>query len=99
MRKVLFPVLAALSFAGGAVPATAAEVTIRIDLEGLDPADPGDSVAILERIDSTVTSACRRAGSSWFVSANATADCVEDATEKALDKLEELRSPAMAGGI
>ena len=91
MRKILLFVLAAATFAG-ASPAIAAEVTIRISLEGLDVADPADELAILDRIDSAVSSRCK--SGMLIFAREAVAECKADGTAKALAELEAIREGA-----
>ena len=96
MRKLLIPVFAAATLAGLSAPATAGEVTIRINLADLDLAKPADVDAVKERINTQVAKACNRSAISLPYDSNAVQECIADGTAKALKQLDAKRSLALA---
>lgn len=91
MRPYLYAVLAAATLAAAPAHANASEVTIRIDLSDLDIADPSDVEAIRDRIDSSVTRACRL-GARMSTGSGAVAQCKADGTAKAFEELSLRRA-------
>ncbi|BBC71142.1 conserved hypothetical protein [Altererythrobacter sp. B11] len=93
LKPALLPVLAATCLAGLSAPAMADDVTIRIDLSGLDAANPSDDAAIRDRIKTAVPRACNRA-TGFHTGLSSWQECQADGQARALEVLEARRNPA-----
>ncbi|TIX48895.1 UrcA family protein [Alteraurantiacibacter aquimixticola] len=97
MRKTALTLLAAIATAGLAAPAAAAgDVTIEIDITGLDVNNEQDLAEIQARIERAARSACRRNSSASDVFGRARTICREELIALATEEVEELRQLELA---
>lgn len=97
-KKLLSALAAGLTFAATTTPASAGEVTISINLEGIDLSNAQGLELAQERIERSVTRACRRS-SLWqrpLLALEAKEECIADGTSKALAQLQSYVTVAEA---
>jgi|GEM_PF-1743577 len=90
-KNLLAALTAGLTLAATATPASAGEVAISINLDGIDLTSPEGLEIAHERIETSVVRACRRTSVSpifFHLVHDAEEECIADGTSKALAQLE-----------